>query len=52
MGAITGESGSNNFYGREGGRTKDAFYAKLTKVLAVVFFVVTVIINLVIHFVK
>ena len=52
MGAISGESGSNNFYGREGGRTKDAFYAKLTKILAVVFFVVTLVMNLVIHFVK
>lgn len=52
MGAISGESGSNNFYSRESGRTKDAFYARLTKVLAVVFFVVTIIINIVIQLVN
>ncbi len=37
MGAISGESGSNNFYGGKADGRKTRFTRKLTKVLAVVF---------------
>jgi preprotein translocase subunit SecG len=52
MGALTGEASTDNFIGRNGGRTKDAFYSKLTKITAVVFFVVTLAMNLILHLSK
>lgn len=49
VGVVTGDT-SNNFMERNGGRTKDAFLAKLTKIVAVIFFVITIGMNLIVHF--
>lgn len=44
--AITGAS-NDSFYGKNAQNTKEAKLARLTKVSAIVFFVVTVIVNVV-----
>lgn len=49
--AVTGTSSSDNYLGRNGGNTKEAFLAKLTKILAVVFMVVAFGITLLVKFV-
>jgi preprotein translocase subunit SecG len=48
--AVTGAS-SDNYLGRNGGNTKEAFLAKLTKILAVIFMVVAFGITLLVKFV-
>lgn len=50
MNAVTGSS--DTYISRNGNRTKDAFYAKMTKILAITFFVLAIILNLVVRFVK
>ncbi len=50
MNAVTGST--DTYIGRNGNRTKDAFYAKLTKILAIAFFVLAIVLNLVVRFVK
>ena len=49
LGALTGES-TDAFSSRNFGKTKEAFYAKLTKILAIIFFVVALAMNLFIRF--
>ena len=44
--AITGGS-NDSFYGKNEGRTKEAILNKITRFLAIVFFVVTLAINIV-----
>lgn len=51
MNAVTGGA-SETFVGKNGGRTKDAFLAKLTKVLAITFFVVSIAVNLIVVYMK
>ena len=41
---------SETYVSRYGAKTKEKFYAKLTKILAVIFFVVSLIVDLVIKF--
>lgn len=48
LGALTGES-SDQYSMRNLGKTKEVFYAKLTKIVAIVFFVVSILLNVVIH---
>lgn len=48
--ALSGGSNSDNFIGRNPARTREAFLAKLTKIGAVVFFVVSLALNLFVHF--
>ncbi len=43
---------SETYVSRYGAKTKEKFYAKLTKILAVIFFVVSLIVDLVINFSK
>lgn len=49
-GAIAG--GSDTFFEKNKGRTKDAFFAKVTKIGAAVFFVVALVATIVFAFVK
>ena len=49
LSALTGES-SDQYSMRNLGKTKEVFYAKLTKIVAIVFFVVSILLNVVIHF--
>lgn len=51
MNAITGSS-AENYVGRNGAKTKDAFLAKLTKILAIAVFVLAIVLNLVVRFMK
>ncbi len=44
--ALTGAS-SDSFYGKNEGRTKEAILAKITRVLGIVLFVVTLAVNIV-----
>ena len=44
-GAITGAS-SDSFYGKNAGRTKEAILCKITGILTAVFFVVTLLVNI------
>lgn len=43
--AITGASG-DSFYGKNTGRTKEAMLCKFTRVLAGLFFIVTLLVNI------
>ncbi len=47
--AITGGS-NDSFYGQNEGRTKEAILRKVTRVLLILFFVITVALNLYISF--
>lgn len=51
MNAVTGGA-RDTYIGRNGNRTKDAFYAKLTKIVAVVFFIIVIVLNLLVKFIK
>lgn len=44
--AITGGS-NDSFYGKNAGRTKEAALNKVTKILAALFFIITIVVNLV-----
>lgn len=44
--ALTGAS-SDSFYGKNEGRTKEAILAKITRVLGIVLFIVTLAVNIV-----
>lgn len=50
--AISGASNNDSFYGKNEGRTQEAIIRRITTVLAVVFFVATVVANIVPIFVK
>lgn len=45
-GTISGSS-SDSYFGKNRARTKEATFAKVTKVCAIIFFVVTIAVNLV-----
>ena len=45
-GALTGASG-DSFYGKNEGRTKEAILGKITRTLGIIFFVVTLAVNLI-----
>ncbi len=49
MNAVTGGS-SENYIGRNGGKTKDAFLAKLTRILAIVVFILAIAMNLLVRY--
>ncbi len=49
--AITGGV-NDSFYEKNEGRTKEAILKKVTKVLAIVFFIVTILVNVVPNFIK
>ena len=49
VGVING--GAESFYGKNKGRTIDAFLARWTKFIAVVFFVMVIVLNALIFFV-
>lgn len=51
MNAVTGGA-RDTYIGRNGNRTKDAMLAKVTKVSAIVFFVLVIVLNLLVKFVK
>lgn len=44
--ALTGASG-DSFYGKNEGRTKEAILGKITRTLGIIFFVVTLAVNLI-----
>lgn len=44
--ALTGAS-SDSFYGKNEGRTKEAILAKITRVLGIILFVVTLAVNII-----
>ena len=46
-GVITGAGDTDSFYGKNGGRTKEATLKRFTKVLAIVFFILTFSVNLI-----
>ncbi len=48
IGALTGSS--DTYVGRNGAKTKEAFLVKLTKILAVAFFVVALAMNVILKF--
>ena len=50
--AIGGAASSDSFYGKNTGRTREAKLAKITKVMAIIFFVVTLAVNLMPVFLK
>lgn len=50
MDALSGGSGGDNFIGRNGAKTRDAYLAKITKIVAIVFFVLALVLNLFVHF--
>lgn len=47
MTSAIGGATNDSFYGKNSSRTREAKLIKLTKVMAVVFFVVTIIVNLI-----
>lgn len=49
--AITGGA-NDSFYGQNQGRTKEAILKKITRVLLIILFVLTIAINIIIAFVK
>lgn len=49
MNAITGAA-TDNYFGKNAGKTKDAMLAKVTKVLAVAIFVLTIVMNLLVRY--
>ncbi len=50
MNSITGGS-SDTYVSRKGARTKEAYLNKLTKVCAIIFFVVSLGLNIIVHYV-
>ncbi len=49
--ALSGDSNSDSYMGKTGGgRTREAYLAKLTKYAAIVFFVVSIALNVIVHF--
>ncbi len=46
MSAITGGSESDSFYGKNGGRTREAKLARFTKISAFALFVITIVVNI------
>lgn len=49
MGAMTGGA-NENFIGKNGSKTKEAFLAKMTKGAAIAFFVLSIVLNLIVAF--
>lgn len=49
MDALSGGSGGDNFIGKNGAKTRDAYLGKITKVVAIVFFVVALLLNVFVH---
>lgn len=52
MSGAIGGANSSSYLGKNGGRTRDAILAKITNVLAVVFFVITLAVNVIAVLVK
>ena len=44
-GGLEALSNANSYYSQNEGRTKDAMFQKITKVLAIVFFIVTILVS-------
>jgi len=52
MGALTGSGGSDSFLGKNADRSVDATLAKLTKYVGIVLFVLTVLVNAFVIYIK
>ncbi len=51
MNTITGGS-SDTYVGRKGAKTKEAFLNRLTKICAITFFIVSLALNIIVHYVQ
>ena len=52
MTSAIGGSSNDSFYGKNSSRTREAQLVKITKVMAFIFFAVTVVVNLIPRFIK
>ena len=52
MTSAIGGGSNDSFYGKNSGRSREAKLAKLTTVMAIIFFIVTLVVNLVPVFIK
>lgn len=52
MTSAIGGGSNDSFYGKNSGRSREAKLAKMTTVMAIIFFVVTLVVNLVPVFIK
>lgn len=50
--AIGGGSNNDSFYGKNSGRSREAQLVRVTTVMAIIFFVVTLLVNIVPSFIK
>ncbi|HNX64748.1 MAG TPA: preprotein translocase subunit SecG [Oscillospiraceae bacterium] len=52
MTSAIGGGSNDSFYGKNSGRSREAKLAKMTTVMAIIFFIVTLVVNLVPVFIK